>query len=261
MQEPYINDALEMIGMNKPKEIIQIVSGFVPVFEVLLEKYDDHITALVFGRRWQYCRMKDGVCTASLNTIAGDLKISPATVMRHTEKLVEDGYLIDLTPDLKNSPHTYADAGKVIMKSQLSAESVSQGNTGVSQRNATVSQSQVIKDLNRQVNKDDILFKPSTNELAEQEATRMFERAFQFGSLPWHSKTVWTKMAKFVTKLHQADPMAFGNYIVWRGGEGKYKAMSNKQIRMNPEIFMDTGWAEFEAEQKPKQETEYLRQL
>src|SRR3990172_1362184 len=90
----YVTDAMEMIGMTKPKQIIQEVSGFVPVFEAILEKYDDHITALVFGRRWQYCRMEDGVCKASLETIANDLKLSKATIMRHTELLVRDKYLI-----------------------------------------------------------------------------------------------------------------------------------------------------------------------
>jgi DnaD/phage-associated family protein len=136
--------------------IVQEVSGFVPVFEVLLERYEDHITALVFGRRWQYCRMEDGVCRASLETIANDLKVSKATVMRHTELLVRDEYLIDLTPDARNVPHIYADAGKIIMKSQLTA-TVSERNTTVSQRkasvsqgNATVSESHLIKDSIKQ---------------------------------------------------------------------------------------------------------------
>ena len=144
-QPSYITEALEMMGLSEPKQIIQEVSGFVPVFEAILEKYDDYVTALVFGRRWQYCRMEDGVCRAGLERIASDLKMSAATVMRHTEKLVEDGYLIDLTPDLRNVPHHYKDAGLIVMKSQLTA-SISQRNTSISQRKATVSQSQLIKD-------------------------------------------------------------------------------------------------------------------
>jgi len=149
-QGDYITEAMELLGIAEPRQIVQEVSGFVPVFDVLLEKYDDHITALVFGRRWQYCRMKDGVCSASLDRIAKDLKISSATVMRHTEKLVADGYLIDLTPNLRNVPHEYADAGLVVMRSQLTAQTVSQRNTSISQRNATVSQSQLIKDSIKQ---------------------------------------------------------------------------------------------------------------
>lgn len=77
------------------------------------------------------------------------------------------------------------------------------------------------------------------------EAPKKFEQAFGFGSLPWDSNSVWEKFRKFVTDIYSGDRLAFGNYVVWRGGEGKYKAMSNKQIRMNPQIFMDTGWMEF----------------
>lgn len=77
------------------------------------------------------------------------------------------------------------------------------------------------------------------------EAPKMFEKAFGFGSLPWASNRTWQKFRKFVTDIYRQDRFAFGGYIVWRGDKGKYKAMSNKQIRMNPQVFMDTGWMEF----------------
>jgi hypothetical protein len=78
------------------------------------------------------------------------------------------------------------------------------------------------------------------------QAPKMFEKAFGFGTLPWKSSRVWEKFAKFVTEIYQQDQIAFGNYVIWRGQEGKYVAMSNKQIRMNPQIFMDTGWPDFQ---------------
>lgn len=84
------------------------------------------------------------------------------------------------------------------------------------------------------------------------DAPRMFEKAFGFGSLPWGSGGDWQKLLEFVTDIYGRDAQAFGKYVVWRGGEGKYAAMSNKQIRMNPRIFMDTGWAEFENSQGKK---------
>lgn len=78
-------------------------------------------------------------------------------------------------------------------------------------------------------------------------AQKKFEAAFGFGSLPWDSTSDWTSMRKFITEIYSRDPLAFGNYIVWRKSkEGKYAAMSNKQIRMNPKVFMDTGWFDFE---------------
>jgi len=80
---------------------------------------------------------------------------------------------------------------------------------------------------------------------AVEEAPRMFEKAFGFGKLPWASNRVWEKLQKFVTDIYIHDRLAFGNYIIWRADGGKYKAMSNKQIRLNPQIFIDTGWPDF----------------
>lgn len=160
MSEPkpeYIADALEMIGISEPKQIITEVSGFVPIFEVVLNHYEDLITASVFGRMWQYCNMEDGVCKASLERIGKDLKISPATVMRHAEKLVNDGFLIDTTPDRRNAPHEYLDGRRVEMKGRISA-GIAERKPSISQRNATVSQSQLIKQDNTILNnKPDLL--------------------------------------------------------------------------------------------------------
>jgi len=143
--------------MSEPRKIVQEISGFYPLFEALLGFYKDEITPAVFGVAWRYCQMEDGVCRASLRTIAGILNISEATAMRRMETLCNDGYLIDTTPDARNIPHIYVDAGKVIMKSALGAvetvshrnrskSTVSHRNASVSQGNTTVSQSQLIKD-------------------------------------------------------------------------------------------------------------------
>jgi DNA-binding Lrp family transcriptional regulator len=150
-----VDDALEMLGAGyEPRKIVQEISGFYPMFEVLLKRYNDVITPAVFGVAWRYCQMPDGVCKASLRTIAGILNISEATVMRRMDDLCTDGYLIDITPDLRNVPHTYVDAGLVVMKSSLGVvETVSHRNRTVSQRKATVSGSQLIKDSNKESNK------------------------------------------------------------------------------------------------------------
>lgn len=163
----YVDEALEMIGFVEAKQIIQEVSGFVPVFEALLKAYEDPITALVFGRRWQYCRMEDGVCRASLSRLANDLQLDEATVMRHTQKLVEDGYFIDLTPERRNRPHVYRDAGRIVMKSSLTA-GVAQSNTGIAQSKATIAQSNA-GIAQSQLIKDSI--KPSINQ-EQQEGER-----------------------------------------------------------------------------------------
>lgn len=68
-------------------------------------------TAAVFGRIQMYCQLEDGVCTASMETIGGELSIDRATANRHAQRLCEAGYLEDLTPGLRNHPHTYRDTG------------------------------------------------------------------------------------------------------------------------------------------------------
>jgi hypothetical protein len=75
-----------------------------------------------------------------------------------------------------------------------------------------------------------------------------FEAAFQFGKLPWDSTSTWQKFRKFVIAEYLKSPTAFGEYIVWRAGEGKYKSMSNVKIRTQPQVFMDTSWQEFIAD-------------
>jgi DNA-binding Lrp family transcriptional regulator len=158
--------------VHEPRKIIQEISGFYPLFEVLLDRYGDPITPAVFGVAWRFCQMEDGVCKASLRTIAAILNVSEATVMRRLEILCGDGYLIDLTPDLKNRPHVYSDSGQVVMKSALGASSktVSQRKVTVSGRKATVSQSQLNKDLNKDSNKEGGEpgpAKPKANDLPE----------------------------------------------------------------------------------------------
>jgi hypothetical protein len=74
-----------------------------------------------------------------------------------------------------------------------------------------------------------------------------FERVFGFNSLPWYSNTAWDKFRRFIAKIHAQKPRFFREYVAWRNGDGKYKAFSNRKIRENPQMFMDTGYPEFEA--------------
>jgi hypothetical protein len=101
------------------KTILAEVDGFTPVIDRLAQECGA-ITALVFGRVWRYCQMKDGVCNASLETIASGIGMSPWTVERHIKTLVKAGYLEDLTPTLRKHPHTYKDTGKVALIGRIS---------------------------------------------------------------------------------------------------------------------------------------------
>jgi DNA-binding transcriptional ArsR family regulator len=66
--------------------------GWTPVSEILIEEFG-LITAAVFGRVRRFCQMRNGQCTASLQTIGDSLGISPRTVANHLKLLVDAGYL------------------------------------------------------------------------------------------------------------------------------------------------------------------------
>ncbi len=96
------------------------VKGFTPVIDVLAEELG-LMPALVYGRVWRFCQMKDKVCTASLETLAKPLGVSKKTVERHIKKLCQMGYLEDRTPDRKHRPHIYADIGEAKIRGLLVA--------------------------------------------------------------------------------------------------------------------------------------------
>lgn len=102
------------------KTILADVEGFTPCIDVITKEYGVMVSA-VFGRVWRYCQGSRSVCDASLETIADDLNMGYMTVLRHIKKLVEDGYLEDLTPTARNRPHTYRDTGKVHVTLSLAA--------------------------------------------------------------------------------------------------------------------------------------------
>ena len=93
-------------------------SGFTPCPDVLVKLYS-HTTALVWGKVWRYSQMADGVCKASILRIAEEMNVAPNTISKHIEILEADGYVKDLTPDVRNKPHEYIDTGKIILKISL----------------------------------------------------------------------------------------------------------------------------------------------
>jgi len=112
------DEALQMLGKGyngdplPPTEFISIMSGFTPAPDKLIIEFG-YVTALVWGRTWRYCQMSDGVCRAKIETIGAGLGMSERTIIRHLDTLCEGGYLFDMTPDLRNKPHIYADTGKI----------------------------------------------------------------------------------------------------------------------------------------------------
>jgi DNA-binding Lrp family transcriptional regulator len=93
------------------RTILANVDGFTPVIDTLVAEVG-LMPAVVFGRMWRFCQGDRNECFASLSKISEDIGVDPATVMRHAKLLVENGYLEDVTPNLRNKPHTYRDTGK-----------------------------------------------------------------------------------------------------------------------------------------------------
>lgn len=110
-------------------------------------------------------------------------------------------------------------------------------------------QGQVLKKLssNKENNKEkdivDGIIQATKQAGLQSEAQNEFEAALGFGSLPWGS--TFEKFGRWVRKTYEKDPHAFSRFAEWRNGDGKYIAMSNKQIRMNPDMFIDTGYPAF----------------
>ncbi len=102
-------------GRATAKRISADVDGFTPLFDSLVDQLG-LITAAVFGRVWRYCQMEDGVCKASMQTIGEGIGLNMRTAIRHVDVLVAAGYLKDMTPELRNKPHVYADTGKIKMR-------------------------------------------------------------------------------------------------------------------------------------------------
>lgn len=93
----------------------------------------------------------------------------------------------------------------------------------------------------------------------EAEALHEFESAFGFNQLPWDTTSDWQAFKKWVVKIYQSAPADFRDYVEWRGGKGKYDAMSNKQIRLTPRAFMDTGYPTFKASAMYAKKTDETR--
>ena len=80
--------------------------GYTPVPDKLVRDYGFEV-AYVWGKVWRYCQMANGSCTASHETIANRAGMSRRTLIEKLNVLIRDGYIEDLTPGLKNKPHTY----------------------------------------------------------------------------------------------------------------------------------------------------------
>jgi DNA-binding Lrp family transcriptional regulator len=125
--------------MVKETETSARIRNFTPLMDDLVKELG-LVTAAVWGRVWRYAQQENGVCQASHETIASELDLSTRTVIRKLQDLTAAGYLNDLTPTLRNRPHTY----RITQKARLmiTIEGVTESHTktkiGVSESHSTV---------------------------------------------------------------------------------------------------------------------------
>lgn len=206
---------------------------------------------------------KDGWCFPSQSSLADDVGKSRKTVNEHIKALVELGY-VESRPQFKKDGGQTSNKYRLLFDVEvdedvtppvsnpevtpLSSLDVTGSVTPEGYTNDSSNDPTNAKAATEKPDIVDGVLHFAKKEAEVKEATNMFEKAFGFGSLPWHSNTTWDRFRSFVVAEYKRDRTAFGSYAVWRGEEGKYRAMSNKQIRMNPLQFIDTGWPEFLAE-------------
>ena len=88
------------------KGFLSNVGGFTPVIEALVNEFNFK-TAYIWGIVWRYCQMEHGICNAKHETIAERAGMSHRSAVDHIHRLIEAGYIEDLTPDVKHAPHVY----------------------------------------------------------------------------------------------------------------------------------------------------------
>lgn len=101
--------------MKKERATMELPASYTPAPDVLIELYGRNglIPALIWGKVWRYTKMKDGVCRASILRMSRELRISPKTFSKYLKKLVEDEFILDLTPNLTFSRHIYICTDKI----------------------------------------------------------------------------------------------------------------------------------------------------
>lgn len=134
-----------------------------PVYDTIIQEHG-MAAGVVYGRMERYAKMQDGVCKASIETIAENLGIDRKTVIRAQKKLVDAGLIIDVTPGLRNRPHIY----NITAVPKEDTEVYQKGTVGVPKRDSTLSQKGTPAIPKRDLNQS---IKESIEETLEEEDT------------------------------------------------------------------------------------------
>lgn len=79
---------------------------FTPIFDLLILKFNSIYPALVFGKIYRYERLRSGYCYASYLQLSKELAISKKTIQRSIGMLLNEKFIIDVSPEKFNKKGT-----------------------------------------------------------------------------------------------------------------------------------------------------------
>jgi DNA-binding Lrp family transcriptional regulator len=246
------------------RTVLTKVEGFTPVMDNVT-KDTSLIAAVVFGSMWRYCQMSNGVCQATLEKIAKRAGLSRQAVIEHIKSLENMGYIEDMTPTLRNRPHTYRDTGKAGLHIGVSGvndvyserdEEESTVNDVDSAVNVVDSHStpRVLEDSIKIDIKKEVAKLPEgssmdwmiaagakpediTNTLEIEKHTALivgtFEQAMGYNPLGWTGQK-WERLLKFLQTKTPEEIIAFANWC-----KQPFTQLSPAKARMYPELVID----------------------
>jgi len=292
-QTEYITEALELLQgvttleISSPEKVIerrdgQLVEVERSAFVKIYTSFKRELKTLSGDelKVWLYLALSinrySKAANPGLRKIAEDTGLAVNTVRGIVERL-ESSHLLDVErAEGRGNQYRPADYASV-SKFDTVPQTVSNSGPTVSNSGGTVS---TLRGKNAQLEELDTTRVPDNypidwyiqhglpipphlidqNQMA-QNAVNEFESKLGFSSLPWDSTAEWQKFKKWVIATYSGRLTAWEDYSDWRKAKGKYDAMSNKQIRMNPSVFMDTGWPSFLASSAMYDDGEKLRLL
>ena len=113
--DPELSDIPGRSNGPEPTEILvanKAVEGYSMAPDALIQRYGYQV-ALVWGKLYRYCQMKDGNCSRSKPKMAAELRMKVDTVRAHIELLVRDGYYSEEIRPGQTS--IYRDTGRLRM--------------------------------------------------------------------------------------------------------------------------------------------------
>lgn len=80
--------------------------AFNPAFVFVSQKLGNNC-AVLLGRMWRYSQMGKGICEASIETLSFECGMGINTTKRCLKKLEKHYFIVDMTPNLRYTPHQY----------------------------------------------------------------------------------------------------------------------------------------------------------